>query len=221
MYRTWTTLPALILVAAMLSGCTTNALKGAGIGAGAGGILGAIIGKQYGDTTKGAIIGAAVGGTAGTLIGHYMDKQVEEMQRDIEGARIERVGEGIKITFDSGILFAHDSANLQSEAQANVSKLAAILLKYEDTDILIEGHTDSDGSDDYNQRLSEQRSGSVSSRLSARGVTGARITTIGYGESAPVASNDTAAGKQQNRRVEVAVMANDDLKKAAREGREL
>ena len=221
MYRTWTALTALILVAAMLCGCASNALKGAGIGAGAGGILGAIIGKQYGDTAKGAIIGAAVGGTAGTLIGNYMDKQVEEMQRDIEGARIERIGEGIRITFDSGILFGHDSSGLQQEAQTNVDNLAAILLKYDDTDIIVEGHTDADGSDDYNQRLSERRATAVSARLSTMNVANPRMTTIGYGESAPVASNDTVEGKQKNRRVEVAIMANEDLKKAAREGREL
>ena len=191
--------------------------KGALIGGTAGAVVGGIIGKQSDNTAAGAIIGAAVGGATGAVIGNYMDKQAEEMERDLEGAKIERVGEGIKITFDSGILFDVAKADLRSEAQANVTKLARILNKYEDTNILIEGHTDADGSDEYNQGLSERRANSVSHYLATQAVPAGRMSTIGYGESQPIADNSTAAGKQANRRVEVAIMANEKLKKTAKE----
>lgn len=200
-------------------GCSaSNTLKGGAIGAGAGGVLGAVIGKAAGNTAVGAIIGAAVGGTAGALIGHYMDKQAEEMQQDIQGAKVERVGEGIKITFDSGILFDKASSALKPDAKTNINKLATILQKYPDTNILVEGHTDSDGSETYNQTLSEKRADAVATYAKAQGVAASRFTTMGYGESQPVASNDTVEGKAKNRRVEVAIFANDDLKKAAEKG---
>lgn len=207
----------IFLAGALLAwGCSaSNTVKGGAIGAGAGGVLGAVIGKQAGNTAVGAIIGAAVGGTAGALIGRYMDKQAEEMQADIKDAKIERVGEGIKITFNSGILFALNSATLTSDAEHNVQELAKILNKYKDTNILIEGHTDSTGTEEYNQRLSERRAASVQQYLQSLSVASPRLTEKGYGETQPVASNATAVGRQQNRRVEVAIMANDDLKKAA------
>ncbi|HEX9006456.1 MAG TPA: OmpA family protein [Bacteroidota bacterium] len=207
----------LLLAGALLAwDCSSsNTVKGGAIGAGAGGVIGAVIGKQAGNTAVGAIIGAAVGGTAGALIGRYMDKQAEEMQRDIKDAKIERVGEGIKITFNSGILFAFNSATLTPDAEKNIQELAKILNKYKDTNILIEGHTDSVGTADYNQRLSERRAGSVEQYVESLNVASSRITTKGYGESQPVAPNATAEGRQKNRRVEVAIMANDDLKKAA------
>ncbi len=197
-------------------GCSSSdTVKGGAIGAAAGGVIGGIIGKQAGNTAVGAIIGAAVGGTAGALIGHYMDKQAEEMRQDLKDAKIERVGEGIKITFNSGILFETAKSNLQPTAQANVQQLSKILNKYPDTNILIEGHTDSDGSAEYNQKLSEERASSVSIFLKAQNVQGSRITTVGYGETQPIATNATPEGKQQNRRVEIAIFANDKLKDAA------
>ena len=198
---------ALVLAAALLGwGCSSsNTVKGGAIGAGAGGVVGAVIGKQAGNTAVGAIIGAAVGGTAGALIGHYMDKQAEEMRNDIKDAKIERVGEGIKITFNSGILFAVNSATLTDQAQTNIRELARILNKYKDTNVLIEGHTDSDGADDYNQRLSERRASSVQDYVQGLGVQGGRITAKGYGESQPVAPYDNTADKQKNRRVELVV----------------
>lgn len=199
-----------------ISGCSASkTVKGGAIGATAGGIIGGIIGNKAGNTAAGVIIGAAIGGTAGALIGNYMDRQAEEMQRDIEGAKIERIGEGIKITFDSGILFATNSSDLQPVAKTNIEKLAVILNKYEDTNILVEGHTDSTGSDDYNMGLSEKRAGSVANHAKSNGVKGDRFTIVGYGESQPVMSNSTAAGRQANRRVEIAIFANDDLKDAA------
>jgi outer membrane protein OmpA-like peptidoglycan-associated protein len=206
---------SLLLVGAFESCGMGKTAKGTLIGAGAGGAVGAIIGKQTGNTALGAILGAAVGGAAGAYIGNYMDKQAEEMQKDIEGAKIERVGEGIKITFDSGILFDVDKATLKPEAQANLTKMAEILKKYPDTNILIEGHTDATGSDEYNLRLSQSRSQSVANYLAGLAVDPARFSTMGYGESQPVATNDTPEGRQLNRRVELAIMANEKLKKAA------
>jgi len=203
-----------------ISGCgASNAVKGGVIGGVGGGVVGGVIGDQLGNTVMGAIIGAAVGGTAGVLIGSYMDRQAEEMQKDIEGAKIERVGEGIKITFDSGILFETNSATLQTEAKTNISKLATILAKYPDTNILVTGHTDSDGTEEYNQILSEKRAKSVSDYTMGKGINSSRFSIIGLGENEPVASNETVDGKQLNRRVEIAIFANEDLKEAAESGR--
>jgi outer membrane protein OmpA-like peptidoglycan-associated protein len=173
-------------------------------------VIGGTIGGEVG-----AVIGRTGGGARGSYIGNYMDKQAEEMQADLEGAKIERVGEGIKITFDSGILFDVDKATLKPEAQANLDKMAAILNKYPDTNILIEGHTDATGSEEHNLDLSRNRAQSVSNYIEGLGVNPARFTTMGYGESQPVATNDTDDGRQQNRRVELFITANDKLKKAA------
>ena len=211
---------SLVLVVALLvgaAGCASMSRqqKGAVIGAGSGAVVGGIIGKQAGNTALGAILGAAVGGAAGAYIGNYMDKQAEEIERDLDGATVERVGEGIKITFDSGILFAVGKSDLQSAARANLTDLAAILNKYPDTEVLIEGHTDATGSDDSNMTLSRNRAQSVANYLESLQVAPTRFTTMGYGESQPIASNDTDAGRQANRRVELAIMANDKLKKVA------
>jgi outer membrane protein OmpA-like peptidoglycan-associated protein len=195
----------------------SNTQKGAAGGAAAGGAIGAIIGHQSGNTAVGAIIGAAVGGAAGGYIGHYMDKQAAEMQKDLEGAKVERVGEGIKITFDSGILFDVNKAELKQASRTNLTKLAAILNKYPDTDILLEGHTDSTGSEEWNLELSKLRSQSVANYLAGQKVMETRFTTMGYGESQPIATNDTKDGRAANRRVEVAIYANDKLKKVAEE----
>jgi outer membrane protein OmpA-like peptidoglycan-associated protein len=197
------------------AGCATRTKTGAVIGAGTGGAIGAIIGKQTGNTAVGAIIGAAVGGAAGAYIGRYMDRQAEEIQRDLQGAKVERVGEGIKITFDSGILFDSNKADLKEPARANLDQLAVILEKYQDTNILIEGHTDSQGTDEHNLSLSRSRSQSVANYLAGQQVDATRFTTMGYGESQPIADNELAEGRAQNRRVELAIMANDKLKKEA------
>jgi outer membrane protein OmpA-like peptidoglycan-associated protein len=205
-----------VMVAGVHESCgMSRTMKGTGIGAAAGGVVGGIIGKQTGNTAVGAIIGAAVGGAAGAYIGNYMDKQAEEMQADLEGAKVERVGEGIKITFDSGILYDVNKATLRPEAKTNLDKMAVILNKYPDTNILIEGHTDATGTDEHNLELSRNRASSVSNYLAGLGVDPSRFTAMGYGESQPIATNDTDAGRQQNRRVELAIMANDKLKKAA------
>jgi len=212
----------LLLSAALLFGGNigcgwSNAAKGGAIGAGAGGAVGGVIGHATGNTAIGAIIGAAVGGTAGILIGNEMDKRAEEMRRDIQGARIERIGEGIKITFDSGLFFDFDKSDLRPEAATNVERLAEILNRYPDTDILVEGDTDNIGSEAYNLKLSERRAQAVANFLVGQDVAGSRISIVGLGETNPIASNATDYGRQQNRRVEVAVFANDKLKKAAQD----
>lgn len=215
-------LTAILLVISIsfaLYGCSSwsRAEKGAVAGAAAGGAAGAVIGHQYDNTALGAIIGAAIGGAAGAYIGNYMDKQAAEIERDIEGATVERIGEGIKITFDSGILFAVDKSDLQAEAQENLANLSVILHKYKDTDILIEGHTDATGTDDYNLELSRRRAQSVANKLAIDLISATRFTIMGYGEIQPIADNTTTEGRQENRRVEIAIMANDKLKKVAEE----
>lgn len=191
--------------------------KGAAAGAAAGAVVGAIVGKSTGNTAVGAILGAAVGGAAGAYIGDYMDKQAAEIERDLEGATVERVGEGIKITFDSGILFDVDKAALKDKSKSDLTNLAVILQKYEDTNILLEGHTDDTGTEEYNLELSRLRSQSVWNFLVNGGVNAARFTIMGYGESQPIADNMTEEGKALNRRVEVAIYANEKLKKIAME----
>ena len=209
-----------LVVVQLLVGCKSmnNTQKGAAIGVAGGTAVGALIGKWANNTAAGAIIGAAVGGTAGILIGRYMDKQVEELQADIKDAKVERVGEGIKITFNSGILFDINSSSLGSTAQTNIKNLAEVLNKYSDTNILIEGHTDSTGPADFNQSLSEKRAKSVADFLNGNAVDARRLKTIGYGPNQPLVANDTPANRAQNRRVEVAIYANDKLKKAAEKG---
>ena len=206
----------IITLLAVTVGCAANnRTKGTAIGTAAGGVVGGVIGNKTGNTALGAILGAAIGGAAGAWIGNYMDKQAAEIEQDIEGAEVERVGEGIKITFDSGILFQVGKANLQEEAQNNLVKLAGILNKYENTEVLLEGHTDATGSEEFNLTLSQQRAQSVANFLSRYSVDPSRFTIMGYGESQPVASNETVDGRTQNRRVEVAIFANDKLKEIA------
>ncbi|GAB2772378.1 hypothetical protein GCM10027275_14070 [Rhabdobacter roseus] len=217
-------LVALTLAASSLSSCKNSKLsrqeKGALIGVGAGGAAGAAIGKAAGNTAVGAIIGAAVGGSAGAVIGIYMDKQAKELEKSVEGAKVERVGEGIRMTFDSGLLFGFDSAELTSATKKNLDNLAEVLQKYEDTEILIEGHTDGQGTEAYNQKLSERRAAAVAQYLRSDKVARKRLDTVGYGKMQPIASNDTEAGRQQNRRVEVVIVANEKLKKDAAQGKE-
>ncbi|WP_223651740.1 OmpA family protein [Hymenobacter psoromatis] len=196
---------------------TKGGLLGAGGGAAAGALIGGLFGGGKG-TAIGAILGAAAGGTTGALIGRKMDKQAAELQRNMAGAKVERVGEGIKITFDSGILFDTNSANLRAASTADIDKLSTTLKEYPDTNILVEGHTDNTGTDAINQPLSENRAQSVATALTADGVAGSRVTTKGYGSSQPVADNTTDAGRQANRRVEIAIFANEKMKKAAENG---
>ncbi|MCC5931681.1 MAG: OmpA family protein [Cyclobacteriaceae bacterium] len=204
----------------VFSSCkTSRTFRGGAIGAGAGGAIGGAIGSRSGNTATGAVIGAVIGGTAGALIGRYMDRQAEELQKDLKGARVERVGEGIRITFESGFLFDVNQSAIKPATRDNLIKMAQTLNKYEDTEILIEGHTDSTGSDELNQRLSEDRAASVASFLQAQMVARNRMHTVGYGKHQPVADNNTVEGRSLNRRVEIAIYANDKLKRAAKRGK--
>jgi outer membrane protein OmpA-like peptidoglycan-associated protein len=205
----------LLIVGSLSCASWSRKEKGAAIGAAAGGVVGGVIGKKAGNTAVGAILGAAIGGVAGAYIGDYMDKQAAEIERDIEGAKVERIGEGIKITFDSGILFDVDKATLKVKSREELADLAVILNKYEDTNILLEGHTDATGSEEHNLELSRLRAQSVSNYLASLAVDATRFTIMGYGEGQPIASNDSADGRQLNRRVEIAIYANDKLKKVA------
>lgn len=203
----------IVVVQFMLSCKASNTTKGVAIGAGSGAVIGGIIGRQSDHTAAGAIIGATVGGAAGALIGRHMDKQAEELKADLAGATVERIGEGIKITFDSGLMFGFDSYTLTSNTTSNLTSLATTLNKYEDTDILIEGHTDKKGTEEYNMDLSKNRSQSVAEYLEKLSVKSSRITTQGYGELQPISEID-----EQNRRVEVAIFANKKMKRAADKG---
>jgi outer membrane protein OmpA-like peptidoglycan-associated protein len=197
--------------ALVLPGCAqmTRTEQGAAIGAATGAAAGAVIGRQVGSTAQGAIIGAAVGGTAGALIGRRMDQQAAELAGDLEGARVDRVGEGIVVTFDSGLLFAFDSDRIEGAARQNLTNLAQSLNRYTDSEVLIVGHTDNVGSAAYNQGLSERRAASARAYLVNQGVASHRIRTEGRGLHEPVASNETDAGRAQNRRVEVVIFASE------------
>jgi outer membrane protein OmpA-like peptidoglycan-associated protein len=185
----------------------SNKEKGAAAGAATGAVVGGVIGNQTGSTARGAIIGAAVGGTAGALIGHRMDQQAKELEYLIPGAVVTRIGEGIVVTFDSGLLYDFDSSVIRPDAGQNLRQLAVSLDKYSDTNLLIVGHTDSVGNDQYNQDLSVRRARAAFQYLAVEGVQTGRMTTAGRGEMEPIASNDTDAGRQLNRRVEVAIYA--------------
>ncbi|AEN74055.1 OmpA/MotB domain protein [Rhodothermus marinus SG0.5JP17-172] len=203
------------MLALLLAGCArlSNTEKGAAVGAGAGAVVGGAIGKATGNTARGAILGAIVGGTAGAIIGQRMDRQAAEMQKELPDARIERVGEGILVTFDSGILFDFDSATLRPEAREKLRRLAESLKKYPETEVLIVGHTDSTGPEEYNQRLSERRAEAAAAFLMQQGIRPSRIRTMGKGETEPIASNATEEGRQLNRRVEIAIFASETYRK--------
>ena len=208
-----------VAVAALLAvttGCasTNKTVEGGAVGAVGGAAAGAIIGHATGNTTRGAIIGAVVGGAAGTYIGHKMDQRAKELEQ-IPGATVERVGEGIQVTFASGLLFDFDSDVIKGDARDNLDQLADNLAKYGDSELMIVGHTDAMGTQEYNQELSERRASSARRYLGSRGVT-RPIRTLGRGELEPVASNDTESGRARNRRVEVAIYAGDALKDEAR-----
>jgi outer membrane protein OmpA-like peptidoglycan-associated protein len=230
-YRKSTTMKTLRIKAAALAlaiattgliapGCNsfTKTQKGAAIGAGAGGVVGAFIGKAAGNTALGAIIGGAVGGTAGAVIGHKMDKQAAEIQQSVPGATVVRQGEGIIVKFDSGILFDVDQTGLKPAAKSNLENLAASLSSNPQTNILIVGHTDDTGSDTHNMDLSIRRAEAVKSYIVAGGVSGARLNTQGKGESEPIADNTTVDGRSQNRRVEIVIVANEQMKAQAKQG---
>jgi outer membrane protein OmpA-like peptidoglycan-associated protein len=211
----------MILSAAMIiSGCASwnKTQKGAVVGTAAGGTMGAVIGRASGNTALGAIIGATVGGATGAVIGHQMDKQAEEIKKTVPDAKVERVGEGIVVEFSSNVLFAFDKSNLSSDAKVNLDKLVTVLNSYPDTDIELQGHTDSKGSEAYNQTLSETRASTVKSYLTGEGIAYSRLTIKGFGETAPKYDNTTADGRSQNRRAEFLITANEKMKADAKKG---
>lgn len=204
----------LVLIAAFAAACATTAddpnrktKRGAAIGAAAGAIAGAVIGNQSGNNRTGAVIGAATGAAIGAAVGRRMDKQEQEL-RQIEGVEVTRPSEGeISVRLTNDILFDYNSAALRGASQSTLNELARNFRQYPDNRIIVEGHTDSTGSDAYNQRLSEQRASNVADYLIDQGVAAGSITVYGFGEMRPKASNDTPEGRQQNRRVEIHIQA--------------
>jgi outer membrane protein OmpA-like peptidoglycan-associated protein len=198
----------LVALAGTSTACAwSNKSKGAAIGTAAGAAAGGVIGKQAGSTARGAILGAVVGGAAGAIIGNQMDQQAKELEYLIPGATVERVGEGMVVTFASGLLYDFDSSAIRPDAARNLLNLAASLEKYPDTELLIVGHTDSSGDGTYNERLSTRRADAAAGYLAVEGVETSRMRTSGRGETEPVASNDMEEGRQMNRRIEVAIYA--------------
>jgi hypothetical protein len=188
--------------------------RGAIIGVGAGGAIGAVIGSKSKNPAVYAIIGSAVGGVAGTFIGKYMDNQAEKLKKDLDVlADVERVGEGIKITMKSGVLFDFNSSKVNPKVNENLVQFSETLKQYPDTEILVAGHTDNVGTAAYNMKLSQQRADAVAAVLKANSVSRSRLTILGYGEKNPLADNVSDSGREQNRRVEFAIVANDKLKK--------
>lgn len=205
------------LLALLLTNCKSanNTQKATGVGVAVGATAGAFIAKH---SVVGALVGGVIGGGAGYLIGHHMDKQAKEIKQAVPDAQVTRVGEGINMTFNSGLLFQVNSDDLSDEAKVNLQKVAAIFVKYPETSILIEGHTDNTGTPEYNMDLSRKRAYAVSEYLASQGVASTRMEIKWYGETQPKVPNDTDAGRAQNRRVEIAIMANDQMKQKAKQG---
>jgi outer membrane protein OmpA-like peptidoglycan-associated protein len=192
-----------------LNSCATKTQTGAIVGAAGGAVVGGLIGHAAGSTAVGAIIGAAAGGIVGSIIGAEMDKQAKELKQNIPGATVERVGEGITVTFASGLLYDFDSDVVRADAGSNLRSLASSLHSYPGTDLLIVGHTDQVGTSTYNQSLSERRAAAAADYLVSQGVARSRVQTRGMGETEPIDTNETEAGRARNRRVEVAIFASD------------
>lgn len=218
----------LTVVAVLLfTGCdaiknSNKAQRGGAIGASAGAVAGGVVGNNVGsghNTAVGALIGAVVGGAAGSLIGNKMDKQAREISEEIPGAEVNRVGEGISVTFDenSGIYFATNKFDINDQSQKSLDKLVRIFKDYPNTNVLLEGHTDNTGRSEYNMDLSEKRAKSVLDYLVDKGISSDRFTTKWYGEEQPKHDNSSAEGRTKNRRVEIAIMADDQMKKEAQE----
>lgn len=194
---------------------TNKTQRGAGIGAVGGAVLGAVLGNNIGkggNGALGAVLGGVIGGVAGGLIGRKMDKQAREISTSLPGAKVERVGEGIKLTLgENSVRFDTNKSTLTANAKTNLDKLVPVFKEYADTDINIYGYTDSSGADDYNMSLSQQRAAAVKTYLSAKGLNASRFVTSGLGEADPISSNETAEGKSQNRRVEFSITANEKM----------
>ena len=207
---------------------TSNRDKGVVIGAAGGAVLGGVIGNNVGNknnTALGAILGAAVGGVAGGIIGNKMDKQAEKIKNEIPGAKVERVGEGIDVTFDEnnpdgskmGVYFETNKFNISQNSKLALDKLQKIFAEYPETNILIEGHTDDVGTNEYNMSLSQRRADAVGDYLRAAGVAGSRLIVKWYGESQQKVENSTDANRALNRRVQFVITANEKMKAEAKQ----
>ncbi len=198
-----------------------NKQKGAVIGAGAGAVLGAILGNNVGkggNGEVGAVLGGVVGGAAGVLIGNKMDKQAQQIESEIPGAEVERVDDGIVITFDenSGVYFDTAKYDINAASQLNLDKLSGVLREYVDTNVLVVGHTDSVGSDESNMLLSQRRAQSVTAYFTGpKALSAGRFTTNWYGEQTPVGDNTTPEGRAENRRVNIVIVPNEKMREDA------
>ncbi len=193
-----------------------NKQKGAVIGATGGAILGAILGNNIGkggNGELGAVIGGVIGGGAGVLIGNKMDKQAQQIEQEIPGAQVERVDDGIVVTFDetSGVYFDTEKYNINAASQETLNKLIGVFKEYPDTNVLVVGHTDSAGAEAYNMTLSKNRANAVTNYLIQNGISNSRLTTNWYGEQQPIADNTTAEGRAKNRRVNIAIIPNEKM----------
>jgi outer membrane protein OmpA-like peptidoglycan-associated protein len=224
MKKTINKIVAVFFAASVLVSCdaiqnANNKQKGAVIGSAGGAAIGGVIGNNTGDgnSALGAIIGGVVGGAAGAYIGNRMDKQAKKIETEVPGAEVERVGEGINVTFDenSGVYFATEKYNINAKSEETLNKLVNIFKEYPDTNILVEGHTDNTGSESYNLTLSKNRAQAVTNFLTDHGIAASRFDTKWYGEAQPKYDNSTAEGRSKNRRVEIAIVANEDLKQEA------
>ncbi|MGX9986831.1 OmpA family protein [Soonwooa purpurea] len=212
----------------MLTSCESiqnanNTQKGAAIGTAAGAILGGVLGNNIGkggNAPLGAVLGGVVGGGVGGVIGNKMDKQAKEIKEVLPGAEVERVGEGIKVTLhENTVNFDFNSSNLTTLAKSNLDKLVVVLKNNPDTNINIYGHTDSVGTDAVNMKISNQRASAVKNYFVTNGIASSRMFTEGLGKTSPIASNDTDAGRAQNRRVEFAITANEKMIQDAQQGK--
>ena len=213
-----TFLSIVIVLTISLAACKSmnKTQKGAVIGGTGGAVVGGVVGRAIGNTAMGAIIGATVGGVGGAVIGRKMDKQAEEIAKEMGDVDVIREGEAIVIRFKEKVLFAYDRSDLSATAKDNLDKLKATLLKYPETNIMVIGHTDSKGTKKYNQTLSEDRAHAVTSYASMNGIDHNRLTSVGKGETDPIATNDTEEGSASNRRVEFVITANDKMKAEAK-----
>ena len=211
-------LVGMVAVSILLAGCASanKQQKGTAIGAGAGAAVGALVTKG---SIWGILVGAAIGGTAGNLIGKKMDKQAKELKQAVPTAQVERVGEGINVTFESGLMFTINSSEISPSYKDDLSSATEVFAKYPETNILIEGHTDDSGSDELNMSLSEKRATAVKDFLVSKGISAERLTTKWYGETQPKYPNDSETNRQKNRRVELGIIANEKMKQEAKEGK--
>ncbi len=215
----------------MASGCSTikksnKTERGVVIGAAGGAVIGGVIGNNVGkgNTVLGAVIGSVLGGVAGGIIGNKMDRQAEQIKKEIPGAEVERVGEGIVVTFPDknpdgskmGVYFEFNQSAITPNSKLALEKLVSIFKEYAETNILVEGHTDNKGTDTYNLGLSQRRADAVGNYLKANGITSSRLTIKWYGESQPKVDNTTDANRAENRRVEFGITANDKMKEEAK-----